>query len=65
MKGTWLWNFLPTPSHLCDLCADRIEQGQKASCELHCLATCIEVLPIEKIPARMLKLGKTVVSYIP
>jgi len=61
----WLWNFLPTVSHLCDLCADRIEKGQKPSCELHCLAQCIEVVSVEAISKRMKELGTTVVSYIP
>jgi Fe-S-cluster-containing dehydrogenase component len=59
----FLWNFLPTPSHLCDLCADRITAGQKASCELHCLASCIEIVPLEKVSERMAALGSTVVSY--
>jgi Fe-S-cluster-containing dehydrogenase component len=61
----WLWNFLPTPSHLCDLCVDRIQIGQKPSCELHCLANCIEIVPKEDISKRMIELGEAVVSYIP
>ena len=30
MKGSWLWDYVPVPSDLCDLCEDRVKAGKKA-----------------------------------
>ncbi len=58
----WEWDYLPVPSSNCDMCEGRIERGEKPLCALHCLASVIEVLPVEEIPAAMVKPeGKTVV----
>ena len=29
MRGEWLWDYVPVPSDLCDLCEDRVAQGKK------------------------------------
>ena len=65
LHGKWMWNYVPVPSSLCDLCTDRIAAGQKAACELHCLGACIEVLPVAALGARMAEKGDTVVCFIP
>ena len=65
LGGKWMWNFVPIPSNLCDLCEDRIERGEKPACVLHCLAACMEVVELEDLGKRMAELGTSVVSYIP
>jgi Fe-S-cluster-containing dehydrogenase component len=65
LKGSWMWNYLPIPSDLCDLCKDRRSTGAKAACELHCLAQCMEVVALNETNAKMEKTGHTVFSIIP
>jgi len=47
--GAWEWDFIPTPSRRCDLCVGRIEEGKKPLCELHCLAACLKIVPVEEV----------------
>lgn len=66
LGGEWEWDYVPVPSRLCDLCAGRVEEGKPASCELHCLAKVIEVLPVQDMAARMVELGgKKVCCFMP
>lgn len=65
LAGKWQWNYLPVPSTLCDLCEDRIASGEVSACQLHCLAQCIEVVPLEEANKKMAELGNTVVCYRP
>ena len=65
LEGKWMWDYVPIPSDLCDLCADRRAAGLKAACQHHCLAQCIEVVPVESIGQRMAELGDTVTCFIP
>ena len=61
----WSWDYVPVLSGLCDLCADRIEEGKKPTCELHCLASVIKVLPLEDAARYMDELGDhKVVCYL-
>lgn len=53
LEEKWMWDYVPVPSDLCSCCADRIEQGEKAACEKHCLGQCLEVLPIEELAKRI------------
>lgn len=57
LGGAWEWDYVPVPSRLCDRCAGRIASGKKPLCELHCLASVIEVLPIEELGSRMVELS--------
>ena len=65
LGGSWEWDYVPTPSRLCDLCAGRMAEGKLPSCQHHCLAKVIEVLPLEEIPARMAEIGTKVTCYLP
>lgn len=40
----WTWNFVPTPTDLCNLCRHRTVRGLVASCEAHCPTRCIRVV---------------------
>ena len=57
LGGEWEWDYVPVPSRLCDLCAERLGRNRELVCVLHCLANVIEVLPVEDLTARMLELG--------
>lgn len=61
----WYWNYVPVPSDLCDLCADRVEEGKKPACAHHCLAQCMYVVPLEEVPAKLAEVGKTAVCFVP
>jgi len=66
LGGEWEWDYVPVPSRLCDLCAERQQEGKKALCELHCLANVIEILPMEDLAKRMAEIGHGKVScYLP
>lgn len=65
LDGSWYWNYVPIPSSLCDLCEDRLESDKKPACVHHCLAQCMEVVPLEKLPSRMSELGKGVTCFMP
>ena len=34
--GVWEYNYLPMPTHLCDLCAERVGKGKVPTCVHHC-----------------------------
>ena len=65
LGGEWYWNYVPVPSSLCDLCEDRIGQGKLPACVHHCLAQCMELVPVEGLSAAMAAHGKKVTCYIP
>ena len=65
LGGVWEWDYVAVPSRLCDLCADRVAEGKKAKCEVHCVANCIEVLPLEDAPKRIAELGPKCACFVP
>ena len=65
MKGSWLWDYVPVPSDLCDLCAERMEAGKEPACVHHCLAQCMELVPVEELSAAMAQHGRKVTCFIP
>ena len=65
MQGKWLWDYVPVPSDLCDLCAERVAEGKDPACVHHCLAACMELVPVEELSSAMAAHGKKVTCYIP
>ena len=65
MSGVKSWNFAPMLSHLCDMCEDRIAQGKRPKCVHHCLAKCLEAVPVSQISEAMAKYGDQVMCLIP
>ncbi len=61
----WEWEYLPFPTHLCDLCAERVKEGRKPACVHHCLALCMEYGTVEEMAKRAEELGRNAVLFVP
>lgn len=47
--GKWEYTYLPYPSHLCDMCEDRVNEGRLPTCVHHCQAGIMEFGPYEEL----------------
>jgi Fe-S-cluster-containing dehydrogenase component len=47
--GSWELNYIPIPTEVCNLCADRRAEGKKARCEQHCQSFVIKVGPLDEL----------------
>lgn len=65
LGGKWMWNYVPIPSSLCDVCAERLDRGEKPACAHHCLADCMKAVPISGVSAALVEAGDSVVCFIP
>ncbi|MCR5845597.1 MAG: oxidoreductase [bacterium] len=54
------WNKIPTPTDLCDLCADRVAKGKKPTCVHHCQADVMRFGTIEELAIELAKKPKQV-----
>ena len=59
------WIYQPVPTRLCDLCTDRIAEGQKPACVHHCQAFCIEYGTPEEMLARAEEIGGRTSIFFP
>lgn len=50
--GVWEYNYLPIPTHLCDLCADRVAAGKLPTCVHHCQAGVMVYGPVDELAAK-------------
>lgn len=64
-KGEWVHNYHPVLTPYCDLCADRVAEGEKPSCQLHCLASAIEYGPVEELATIMAERDRATSLLIP
>lgn len=65
LNGSWMWNYVPVPSDICDLCAERVESGKRPACVHHCLAQCMEVVPLSDLAAKLEDIGNGAACFIP
>lgn len=65
IQGKWMWNYVPVPSDACDMCIKRIGEDKKPICELHCLAQCLEILPMEEAARSVAEKGTGVALFVP
>ena len=56
--GKWEYTYLPMPTHLCDLCAERVEGGKLPSCVHHCQDAVMVYGTIEELAAKATEAGK-------
>lgn len=48
-EGEWEYRYLPVPTLLCDLCAERVGSGKLPACVHHCQAECMEYGDLEDL----------------
>ena len=61
INGDWEYTYLPIPTKLCDLCAERTEMGKLPSCVHHCEAACMEYGDMEELSKRLVEQPRSVV----
>lgn len=47
--GKWEYNYLPMPTSLCDLCAERVAEGRLPKCVHHCQAGIMDFGTVEEM----------------
>jgi Fe-S-cluster-containing dehydrogenase component len=63
-EDKWVYNFVPVPTLLCDLCHDLVEKGKEPTCVHHCLAKAIEYGPLAELCAKMESKGKSISLFV-
>ncbi|MGV8083076.1 MAG: 4Fe-4S dicluster domain-containing protein [Coriobacteriia bacterium] len=63
--GNWHWDYMPVPTEICDLCQDRVAQGQEPSCVQHCQAKVMQYGTIEELAQKAADIGKKAVIFLP
>lgn len=53
--GRWEFNYLPMPTSLCDLCAERVAEGRLPRCVHHCQAGIMNYGTVEEMSEYMEK----------
>lgn len=59
------WIYQPVPTRLCNLCIDRVAEGQKPACVHHCQAFCIEYGTPEEMLERAKEIGGRTSIFLP
>ena len=58
------YNFIPYPTDMCDLCADRAKEGLDPTCVHHCLAQVMKYGPVDELVKDFDRKGKQVL-FVP
>lgn len=56
----WDYFFVPVPTALCDLCAERVVEGRLPACVHHCQALVMEYGPLEDLVKKLSKKSRQV-----
>ena len=59
-SGVFNYNFIPVPTDLCDLCAERTGKGKEPLCVHHCLANVITYGPTSELVEKLQRKNKQV-----
>ena len=51
----WEWTYLPLPTGLCDLCADRTSKGRLPTCVHHCQSGIMYYGTLEELTERLVE----------
>lgn len=46
-------DYLPFPTELCDLCTERVKQGESPACVKHCQSFCMQFGPLDELVLEM------------
>ena len=65
MQGKWVWDYVPVPSDLCNLCEERVSVGKKPACVHHCLAQCMELVRKEDVAKVLTDHSPKVTAFCP
>ena len=60
INGDWEYTYLPIPTKLCDLCAERLADNREPVCVHNCLGACMKFGTIEEMAAELTKKPKQV-----
>lgn len=60
VKGDWEWTYLPLPTELCDLCAERTAQGRLPKCVHHCQSGVMYWGPLPELAEKLAEKPKQV-----
>ena len=63
-NGRWEYNFLPMPTSLCDLCADRTAMGKLPTCVHHCQSACMKYGTVDELAEKAKEMPRTWI-YVP
>ncbi len=56
-EDKWELNYVPYLTSLCDMCADRVEEGKLPTCVHHCLGKCMHFGTVEELSKKMETMG--------
>lgn len=59
--GKWEYTYVPYPSHLCDLCAERTVEGRLPMCVHHCQAGVMEYGSLEELTDMLVQYPRSIV----
>lgn len=63
--GKFEWNYIPTPTSRCDMCASRIEKwGQRLPCEIACLGQCMTIGPVDELAEKLKEKGEKAYLFL-
>lgn len=61
-SDTWQYDYIPTLTDECDLCAERVEKGKLPTCVMHCQAAIMSFGEIDELLPELQKKGKQIIQ---